>query len=129
MNGKGITNLPLLDLSLTGIASSGVSIATSMLLHPNTSILNLTDAASYGGKRLTNMADVIQLNGSETPIDTTSKLKQGVNLGTLNVLTVHKHWRDDFEDYFAFNSKIKDLDSSMYKMSDTLTIPDPIEQG
>jgi hypothetical protein len=75
------------------------------------------------------MANANLVLGTDTSLQTIDKLKQGVNLSVMNGNTIHRDWTDDFEDFFAYNSKIKMMDSSMYKMSDTLTIPDPIEQG
>jgi hypothetical protein len=74
LNGKTLTNVGLVDLTATGILSSAVSIATSSLLHPNTSILNLTDSASYGNKRLTNMGDANLILGTDSSLETIAKL-------------------------------------------------------
>jgi hypothetical protein len=47
-------------------------------------------------KRVTNVADMTLLTTQDTPAETQSKLKQAVNYGSLNLITLRRDQRDGF---------------------------------
>jgi hypothetical protein len=118
MNNKRIDNLSTLDLtsldSILATPNSACNVATTGSLITGNLLLStaycgpLFSTMNVKGKRITNMADALPLEfGVDTPDEAFEKTLQGVNIRTLNDLTVHKIAVDNYTDFYAFDAKIK----------------------
>ena len=124
MNNQRIENLSTLDVTSLDTILATPNSACNVTTTSNLITGNLLISTAYCGplsstmnvkdKRVTNMADLIRLDNSDTDPQLTDKLKQGVNYKMMNDATLHRIPLDNYEDYYAFNSKIKDLDTPDY---------------